>query len=299
MNKSFFLISICIFAQGSINAMEKPPLEDAVERGDIEQVKALLKAGRDANFKFYGQAAIHAAVMYDRQEIIQLLLDHSVDVDLQDNGGRTALSIAAQGGRKAIAQLLLSRGANVNHQDAYGMTPLHWAYQFCNISPDFILFLLDHGANVNLRDKWGGTFLHRAAQRYNPVVIQRLLELGAYTNLKAYPPLRNKEGLTPLNLAAEFSDKVPYDKGQLAIVELLRSWQKVVSVSDAERSAFCMAMHPRVGANSPASVLSQYEFQEICSYLRPQIDDPAATEYRQLCKQPRQQRQPQDVCTIC
>ena len=32
---------------------------------------------------------------------------------------------------------------------------------------------------------------------------------------------------------------------------------------------FCMAMHDRVGENSPASLLSQYLFQDIRSYLKP------------------------------
>ena len=156
-----------------------------------------------------------------------------------------------------------------------------------------ISLLLKHGANVNLQNKFGEICLHRVVEfGGDPVIVQQLLEHGAYANLKT------TEGHTPISLAMKFLDNCPHDEDQQHVVELLRSWQKVVEVTKAERSAFCMAMHERVGADSSANLLSRYTFQEICSYLRPQMEDRAAEEYKQLCIQPRHQGQPQVTCTI-
>ena len=85
--------------------------------------------------------------------------------------------------------------------------------------------------------------------------------------------------------------------GYRELAELLEIWPLVDTGSKASRLAFCMAMHPRIGANSSAKVLSQYLFQEICSYIRPSvlIDDPRAIEdYKRICEQ----QQAQSSCII-
>jgi ankyrin repeat protein len=107
------------------------------------------------------------------EDIIQLLLDHSAQVDLiqaaatgrtdliasildRDRGvidsldaeGKTALFHAAQNNRLAAVKLLVERGADVNRSDAVGSAALHRTSQQC--SDELIQYLIDHGADAHL-----------------------------------------------------------------------------------------------------------------------------------------------------
>ncbi|KAH7254973.1 hypothetical protein B0J15DRAFT_495030 [Fusarium solani] len=53
-----------------------------------------------------GSAVVHAAER-GHTTIVQLLLDHGVDISIKDEGGWTALECAAQNGFKDIEELLL------------------------------------------------------------------------------------------------------------------------------------------------------------------------------------------------
>jgi ankyrin repeat protein len=59
--------------------------------------------------------------------VVQLLLEHSADVDAKDNGEWTALHIAAQCGQEAVVQLLLDHNADVDAKDSDEWTALHVA----------------------------------------------------------------------------------------------------------------------------------------------------------------------------
>jgi serine/threonine-protein phosphatase 6 regulatory ankyrin repeat subunit B len=107
------------------------------------------------------------------EEIIQMLLDHNVQVDLfqvtamgrtalieailardgslidsPDDRGRTALFHAARNNRFAAVKLLVERGADVNRSDAVGIAALHRTSQEC--SDELIQYLIDHGADAHL-----------------------------------------------------------------------------------------------------------------------------------------------------
>ena len=65
------------------------------------------------------------------------------------------LHIAAQNGYLEIVELLLEHGANPNVQDNDGRTPLHYAVENCHV--DVARVLLDHGADPTIRDNEGMT----------------------------------------------------------------------------------------------------------------------------------------------
>src|SRR6185437_14659319 len=71
-------------------------IHDAVQSGDLEKVKALLKTNRDLVFS-------------------------------KDKDGDTPLHIAAIYDRVDVAQSLLAKGAKINVEGHEGMTPLHYA----------------------------------------------------------------------------------------------------------------------------------------------------------------------------
>ncbi|KAI8025638.1 Adenylosuccinate lyase [Camellia lanceoleosa] len=82
------------------------------------------------------------------------------DVNLKNNGGRTALHYAASKGWLKIAEILLSHGANINLKDKVGCTPLHCAASTGN--SELCELLIEEGAKVDAIDKAGQTPLMSA-----------------------------------------------------------------------------------------------------------------------------------------
>jgi ankyrin repeat protein len=64
------------------------------------------------------------AVAFDAEStaIMERLLDAGADIDLQNDGGETALMYAAKYGRKEALRILLARGANPAIRDNDGRT---------------------------------------------------------------------------------------------------------------------------------------------------------------------------------
>lgn len=69
-----------------------------------------------------GETAITHAAYSGRLEFVKrLLADERIDIDIKDNDGHTALMFAARTGREAVVAILLSRGANVVVKDKDGL----------------------------------------------------------------------------------------------------------------------------------------------------------------------------------
>jgi RNA polymerase sigma factor (sigma-70 family) len=112
----------------------KKEMLEAVEKGDVAKVRALLRAdatlanvalpafGSRGKPSFVdGFSVLQLAVWFNYREIVQELLDHKADVNV--GGDCTPLHLAAQTGRKDLARLLLDHKADVHGKDAW--TPLH------------------------------------------------------------------------------------------------------------------------------------------------------------------------------
>ncbi len=95
-------------------------LYSAVEDGNIEEVRAMLKAGTNINnmngpFENSINAALYRAAWKGRIDIVELLLDKGADVNSIGGGdGRTPLLAAAEGSHSDIIKLLISKGANLD-----------------------------------------------------------------------------------------------------------------------------------------------------------------------------------------
>jgi ankyrin repeat protein len=125
----------------------------------------------------------------------------TVDVNVANESGNTALMEAAQRDAHELLQLLMSRGAAVDAVNAQGVTALHKAVSRpvdANGSASrCVPLLLAAGANAALADKHGESALAKAV-RQQRIADVRLL-LSAYEKSKdALARLRNKSGLTPL-----------------------------------------------------------------------------------------------------
>ena len=60
--------------------------------------------------------------MGDHRELIQRLLNHGADVDVQDRRGVSVLHAAAMHGMRDVAERLIKAGADPRRRDAIGRT---------------------------------------------------------------------------------------------------------------------------------------------------------------------------------
>jgi ankyrin repeat protein len=127
------------------------PLEWAVFKGDMPQMKKLLAAGADVKAtNAYGVNAMQLAADASNTEAIRLLLQAGADPNSANAEGETALHLVARAGNVEAAKLLLRAGAEVDGRESFGgQTPLMWAA--ARRHPEMVELLADKGADVNSR----------------------------------------------------------------------------------------------------------------------------------------------------
>mmetsp|Transcript_29733 Transcript_29733/g.57388 ORF Transcript_29733/g.57388 Transcript_29733/m.57388 type:complete len:434 (-) Transcript_29733:100-1401(-) len=129
-------------------------LRDSARKGDIEEVRRLIKAG--------------------------------IPADLPDAQGWTALMWAAYGNKKDTCAVLINEGkAKANVENKHGDTPLTWAACFNHL--DTLKFLVEDGnADVNYKTTTGATTaLIVAAQEDHLETVKYLVEVaGAVVNMR-------------------------------------------------------------------------------------------------------------------
>ena len=92
------------------------------------------------------------AVTSKRHDVIQLLIEHGADLELEVADGSTALFAAVKVNDTSAAKLLLEHGANVNHRQKYRLTALFTAIE--NKLKDLVEMLILYGADVNVYSKY-------------------------------------------------------------------------------------------------------------------------------------------------
>ncbi|KIM98693.1 hypothetical protein OIDMADRAFT_86071, partial [Oidiodendron maius Zn] len=107
------------------------PLYWACRRGHMNMVQKLCKAGADVSYQQtfveHGLTALHGAVMSEKSEITEYLLNHNAAVDVPNKYWGSALYIAADMKQLAIAQQLLSKKADPNLASGDEGNPLNAA----------------------------------------------------------------------------------------------------------------------------------------------------------------------------
>ncbi len=203
---------------------------EAVDRGDIEQVRSLLADGANVNAisTFSSVTPLYLAVESGNLRIAELLIARGADANVRDEGNATPLHEAAAAGRKEMVNLLIAHGANVNAIGGIlGATPLCEAvvadYSMLarellkaerpdlsyndklyrelkenlakQLMLDIVQTLITHGADVNARDEFGGRLLDYVLMDTPVEVVRLLLASGAD------PGLRGDNGMCVLHTA--------------------------------------------------------------------------------------------------
>jgi ankyrin repeat protein len=217
-------------------------IHDAALNGDVEKVKALLKANPglvfDRNYdeetpldslasrhglaiSFGNNYGVNGTALNTPpkekpifMEIATLLIVNGANVNGETNHTCPLLN-AVNYQNWSLAKLLIEKGANVNVTmvDYYDnrMTPLHYAARYNNI--EVAKLLLAHKASINAKAQAGWTPLHWAAVAGHMEMVALLLDKKADVNAKTDdgdgPPdfrdiigMTTTAGTTPLHYAA-------------------------------------------------------------------------------------------------
>jgi ankyrin repeat protein len=167
-------------------AAQVSPLADAVQHGDMQAVRTLLKAHADVNApQEDGTTALHWAVRSDDVATVNLLLAAHADVMAANRYGVRPLSLAALNGDGAVVEALLKAGADANTANPEGETVLMTASRSGSLP--VVKSLLAHGADPNAKEKWlQETALMWAAAENHPDVVAALVDGGARINEKSW-----------------------------------------------------------------------------------------------------------------
>ncbi len=131
-------------------------LVQAIVIRDSDAVKRLLARESLTTQDEFGMTALHWAVAQNYEELVQdLLTVYKPHLTLRDNEGNTALHLAARNGNNSILQVLLAHGADINVQNRQGNTALHLVTQAGNGA--LIQQLLRAGARTAIRNADGNT----------------------------------------------------------------------------------------------------------------------------------------------
>lgn len=167
------LLSHMFFSHGGIDLVI--PAEDrlfiAVNENNLVRVKEILESGQVKNlnqgFGGFSTSALMRATEKGNLEIVKALIKAGAAVNYEAKGRETALHIAAYYGYLEVTKLLLLNGANPNvplEQNA--LTPLHQAILKGHI--DTAKLLVESGADVRLMTGDGRNAITMAHRLGNP-----------------------------------------------------------------------------------------------------------------------------------
>lgn len=197
MAQSLFLSVFCGFlAFFLVTAVQAQSVLEAVQTGNIQTVTKILRKSiaRINEQDGRGITPLILATLANDSAMVDLLVRHRPDPDIQADGGMTALHAAAFHGRDRCSPLIIALGANPNIIDAGGRSPLHVAARQGNTN--IVTQLCDAGAHINFRDRDGNSALMLACGNRHLGAMEELLEKGAFVHT------RDLRGRTPLMLLA-------------------------------------------------------------------------------------------------
>jgi ankyrin repeat protein len=166
------------------------PLMRAADRGQLEEVRSLLKAGADVNEKdAIGLTALILAAGADHVDVVQALLAAGADPNaaggVAHGGFFSVLTVAMNRQNKNRLEMidkLIAGGAKLNPPNQFPESPLFVAVREHDM--EILKALLNRGADVNWENSVGATSLVVAIsmQQADVEIVRLLIKVGANPN---------------------------------------------------------------------------------------------------------------------
>jgi len=195
--KNLRLFILSVFILNGSTAARCQDIFDALEKNNIEQVKAIIEANHQLLMAKdeTGDTPLHYAAQQKQPEMVLYLLGKGADVNAKDVNLRTPLHSSTIAGSKECTAILIERGADTKAADFREQMPLHYASQ--NGQKEIAEILIRAGSPLDAKNSYGRTpLLLCCRERGTPELARLLIEAGSDVNAK------DKFGSTPLELAA-------------------------------------------------------------------------------------------------
>lgn len=182
---------------------------DAVDSGNYEQVKKLLKSSRVNSFSKFGQTPLGYACANLDLEMVNLLLDNGANPNIYSEK----------------PPLLYAIETAHNWHNTSGLSKDMQAALETHENNAFLIMkrLIDANADINYTDKKGSNLLISAAYAGNDKIVQLLIELGADTQIK------NQEGKSVFHYALMGENKTTIKMlCEIACVRQLQEYQEQI-----------------------------------------------------------------------
>jgi ankyrin repeat protein len=173
-------IGALLMAIGPGFAQLLSPVADAAQRGDVEEVRTLLRGGADVNAaQGDGMTALHWASLNGDAAMVGALLTAGASLEPTTRlGAFTPLHLAAKNARSEVVEALVAAGSSPDRPTATGIAPLH--YSATADDEPSVAALLAGGADPDTRE-WTRerTPLMFAAAVGATAAMKQLIEAGA------------------------------------------------------------------------------------------------------------------------
>lgn len=151
---------------GDMRTEERTAILEALEHVDVPGA-----GGRTPLMKMLQQRDL-----YEKEDLLSVLLDKNADVNHRDERGNTALIIAMDNqGRKGIVKELVRAGADVNAENRNGDTALHNALSWGD--QESAIFLIKKGADYNHANNAGVTPVQLAVEKGYDTVLGLMTDI--------------------------------------------------------------------------------------------------------------------------
>ncbi|XP_060552348.1 uncharacterized protein LOC132713693 [Ruditapes philippinarum] len=138
------------------------PIHTAALRGNMKILRLLLNEDKSLamnRFKFQRQITTlyHYAVNKENKDLLQILIEHDIDLNMQDQFGRTPLYFAVYYSKPEFVELMLEK-ADVTLAENNGYTPLHAAV--FNLNTALVKMLCKYYTDIRMVDRKGNSVFH-------------------------------------------------------------------------------------------------------------------------------------------
>ena len=215
-------------------------LFDMVMYNDFETLKTIINYGINLNIKdkrgytpliYMVEEGLKISDKKEKDSFIERLiyfLKYRVNIDAQDNDGRTVIHKAVIANDLVVLEKLLTKKADLSIRDIHGRTALHHTQWHGNYK--IARWLIAAGADMNLPDNSGFTLLNYAAIFGHTRLIVALIASGVLMynrnpkNKKVAQFFKNREKKIEKLLLSNITD----DKMQLAFKEVVQNLKKEI-----------------------------------------------------------------------